>query len=92
MKYIDKKAWIIIFIQMVIAYANNINKVDPNCVMQMTLDLKSLKVTEDSENGMVKIQYTNPMENTLNIEGRIIENDGEKVVLCLDNLEDYEIR
>ena len=70
----------------IVVYAN---KVDPNCVMQMTLNFESLKMTEDSENGTVKIHFTNPAEDTLNISGRINANDGKKIVLCLDNLEDY---
>ena len=76
---------------------NIINKVDPNCVMQMTLDFESLKMTEEvsEKNGMVKIQSTNSApEDTIsiNIAGSINENDMKKVVLCLDNLEDYEIK
>ena len=76
---------------------NIINKVDPNCVMQMTLDFESLKMTEkvSEKNGMVKIQSTNSgPEDTIsiNIAGSIHENDMKKVVLCLDNLEDYEIK
>ena len=76
---------------------NIINKVDPNCVMQMTLDFESLKMTEEvsEKNGMVKIQSTNSApEDTIsiNIAGSINENDLKKVVLCLDNLEDYEIK
>ena len=76
---------------------NIINKVDPNCVMQMTLDFESLKMTEEvsEQNGMVKIQSTNSApEDTIsiNIAGSINENDMKKVVLCLDNLEDYEIK
>ena len=76
---------------------NIINKVDPNCVMQMTLDFESLKMTEEvsEKNGMVKIQSTNSApEDTISIDiaGSINENDMKKVVLCLDNLEDYEIK
>ena len=65
--------------------------------MQMTLDFESLKMTEkvSEKNGMVKIQSTNSgPEDTIsiNIAGSIHENDMKKVVLCLDNLEDYEIK
>ena len=99
--YNHKQALLIFFIKMAatIVYANYniINKVDPNCVMQMTLDFESLKMTEEvsEQNGMVKIQSTNSApEDTIsiNIAGSINENDMKKVVLCLDNLEDYEIK
>ena len=99
--YYHKQALLIFFIKLAatIVYANYniINKVDPDCVMQMTLDFESLKMTEEvsEKDGMVKIQSKNSApEDTIsiNIAGSIHENDMKKVVLCLDNLEDYEIK
>ena len=99
--YYHKQALLIFFIKLaatnVYANYNIINRVDPDCVMQMTLDFESLKMTEEvsEKDGMVKIQSKNSApEDTIsiNIAGSIHENDMKKVVLCLDNLEDYEIK